>query len=223
MLRFLLHHARDELYNYKYASNTSQGKPSRVHQLFLLELSCGRRLLLTIPPNHQLNKRQCPFIVHLCAKDRHSSPGPPSTTAPPSLQGLVPVLTSRPPAAARPRRSVARSAYDEAAKMFGEDFGARDPTRGEIETNFSDKVWFNWNTEHIIKPPESMKRVMGMSSKDCMPVEDLELLEESEIAKIKTQALGWRVEKEGAHFKLVQDFRASRTAEGCLSFSRFTL
>lgn len=31
------------------------------------------------------------------------------------------------------------------------DFGARDPTAGELGSNFGDKVLGNYNTEHIIK------------------------------------------------------------------------
>lgn len=32
-----------------------------------------------------------------------------------------------------------------------QDFGARDPTAGELGSNFGDKVLGNYNTEHIIK------------------------------------------------------------------------
>lgn len=32
-----------------------------------------------------------------------------------------------------------------------QNFGARDPTAGEIASNFGDKVLGNWDTEHIIK------------------------------------------------------------------------
>ena len=32
-----------------------------------------------------------------------------------------------------------------------QNFGARDPTIGEIETGFSEKAYFNWDTEHIKK------------------------------------------------------------------------
>jgi 4a-hydroxytetrahydrobiopterin dehydratase len=35
--------------------------------------------------------------------------------------------------------------------LFGENFGARDPTAGEVASNFSEKVLGNFNTEHIIK------------------------------------------------------------------------
>jgi hypothetical protein len=32
-----------------------------------------------------------------------------------------------------------------------QDFGARDPTPGEIGSNFGEKIVMNWDTEHIIK------------------------------------------------------------------------
>jgi len=32
-----------------------------------------------------------------------------------------------------------------------QDFGARDPTAGELGSNFGEKVLGNYNTEHIIK------------------------------------------------------------------------
>ncbi len=36
--------------------------------------------------------------------------------------------------------------------LFGENFGARDPTAAEIESNFGEKaVCGNWDTAHIIK------------------------------------------------------------------------
>lgn len=38
-----------------------------------------------------------------------------------------------------------------AALWCPQDFGARDPTAGELGSNFGDKVLGNYNTEHIIK------------------------------------------------------------------------
>lgn len=35
--------------------------------------------------------------------------------------------------------------------LVGEDFGARDPFAGEIESNFGEKVLGNSDTEHIIR------------------------------------------------------------------------
>jgi 4a-hydroxytetrahydrobiopterin dehydratase len=32
-----------------------------------------------------------------------------------------------------------------------QDFGARDPTPGELGSNFGEKIVMNWDTEHIIK------------------------------------------------------------------------
>ena len=32
-----------------------------------------------------------------------------------------------------------------------QDWGARDPTAGELASNFSEKVLGNWDTEHLIR------------------------------------------------------------------------
>lgn len=78
------------------------------------------------------------------------------------------------------------------SNLLGE-MGARDPTAGEIETNFSDKVWFNWNTEHIIKPPDAIKKLVGLSSREILPVSELRALNDSEINLLRQQVAGWRV------------------------------
>lgn len=41
-------------------------------------------------------------------------------------------------------------AVDPTAKLMGEDFGARDPYAAELESNFTDKVLGNADTEHRI-------------------------------------------------------------------------
>jgi hypothetical protein len=38
-----------------------------------------------------------------------------------------------------------------AAAACFQDWGARDPTPGEIGSNFGEKIVMNWDTEHIIK------------------------------------------------------------------------
>lgn len=88
----------------------------------------------------------------------------------------------------------------------------RDPFAAEIESNFGEKVLGNFNTEHIIKPPEKMKGLLGLLSRTC--AEDPEYagpISEPDINRIKLQVPGWRVEKDGeSSFKLVQDFKARR-------------
>lgn len=81
--------------------------------------------------------------------------------------------------------------------LVGEDFGARDPTAGEIESNFTEKVLGNWDTEHIIKPPDAIKEFTGLTSKKCLPSnsEQVQLLDEKEINILRGQCAGWRVTK----------------------------
>jgi len=79
--------------------------------------------------------------------------------------------------------------------LFGEDFGARDPYAGEIESNFGEKVLGNYDTEHIIKPPDAIKEIAGLTSKKCLPSSSdaVQLLEESEINIMRQMCAGWRV------------------------------
>lgn len=81
--------------------------------------------------------------------------------------------------------------------LVGEDFGARDPTAGEIESNFTEKVLGNFDTEHIIKPPDSIKEFAGLTSKKCLPSQsdEVQLLAERDVNILRGQCAGWRVTK----------------------------
>lgn len=105
-------------------------------------------------------------------------------------------FTMQPPK--RCRLTVMNSADIRGAKMekgmFGEDFGARDPTVGEIETGFGEKVLGNYNTEHIIKPPDHIRMFIGLSSKRCQDnVGNLQLVTDEQRELLRAQAPGWRV------------------------------
>lgn len=96
----------------------------------------------------------------------------------------------------QPRRSVrARSGNlgNFEKSMFGEDFGARDPTPGEIGSNFGEKIVMNWDTEHIIKPPDAMGEHIGLTSRTCQDVASLELLDETLRERLRQQVPGWRI------------------------------
>lgn len=78
--------------------------------------------------------------------------------------------------------------------LLGEDFGARDPTAGEIGSNFAEKVLGNYNTEHIIKPPDAIGNIVGLKNKRCVPCEgDVKPLGESDVNKLRLQVPGWKV------------------------------
>ncbi|GLC43551.1 hypothetical protein PLESTM_001485500 [Pleodorina starrii] len=78
--------------------------------------------------------------------------------------------------------------------LFGENFGARDPFAGELATNFGENVLGNYNTEHIIKPPDTIKRVLGLSARRCQDnLSGLALLSEEERELLRNQVPGWRM------------------------------
>lgn len=80
--------------------------------------------------------------------------------------------------------------------LLGEDFGARDPTAGELGSNFGEKVLGNYNTEHIIKPPDKIGEIVGLKNKRCIPCEgDVKPLSESEVNKLVMQVPGWKVRR----------------------------
>ena len=84
--------------------------------------------------------------------------------------------------------------------LMGENFGARDPTAGELASNFSDKVLGNFDTEHIIKPPEAIGEIAGIKNKKCVPCEggNVPKLDDAEINRLRLQCAGWRVTKTAA-------------------------
>lgn len=81
------------------------------------------------------------------------------------------------------------------ALSFLQDFGARDPFASELESNFCEKVLGNFNTEHIIRPPDAMGEITGLKNKKCLPCEGGKVpkLEENEVNRLRSQCPGWRV------------------------------
>lgn len=76
--------------------------------------------------------------------------------------------------------------------FFGEDFGARDPYAAELESNFGEKVLGNWNTDHIIKPPDALGKVIGLAARACADAAP-GLLDDSTRERLRQQVPGWRV------------------------------
>ncbi|CAD7704124.1 unnamed protein product [Ostreobium quekettii] len=97
----------------------------------------------------------------------------------------------------RDRHRLAVAASDPEKQLFGEDFGARDPTAGELESGFASKVLGNANTEHQIKPPEAMSNIMGLKTRKCVPCEQGgEPLPSKEVDLLCNQVPGWKVIKD---------------------------
>eukprot|EP00798_Chlamydomonas_sp_ICE-L_P016974 gene16974-23245_t len=75
--------------------------------------------------------------------------------------------------------------------MFGEDMGARDATAGELESNFSDKVIGNWDTEHLIKAPDAIRQHLGLSANKCSA--NPTKLTDRDTELMRQQVPGWRM------------------------------
>uniref|UniRef100_A0A7S3E200 4a-hydroxytetrahydrobiopterin dehydratase n=1 Tax=Chloropicon laureae TaxID=464258 RepID=A0A7S3E200_9CHLO len=75
--------------------------------------------------------------------------------------------------------------------------GARNPYEGEIATNFTDTSLGNPDTEHIMKPPDAIKDLVGLSKKKCIPCEgkDVKPLTIEEADLLRKQCAGWKVVK----------------------------
>eukprot|EP00873_Tetraselmis_striata_P021831 jgi/Tetstr1/442095/TSEL_030254.t1 len=95
--------------------------------------------------------------------------------------------------------------------LFGENVGAREVTRGEVETDFSNKVWFNWDTEHIVKPPDAIASIVGLRSRACVPSDQAVLLSDHDAERLRNQVPGWRlIEKT----KIETDFKVKSEEAG---------
>lgn len=156
-----------------------------------------------------------------------------STTQPSSLWTskflvLQPALAARAPVVrtSRSRGALLVTASGPAnieKAMLGDDFGARDPFAGEIESNFGDKVLGNYDTEHIIKPPEKISEIIGLKSKRCIPCEggNVQKLEEKEVERLKKQVPGWKLATDKSGAQVIRcEWKVRNFAAGLQLFQR---
>ncbi|MEW5312531.1 MAG: hypothetical protein WDW38_004160 [Sanguina aurantia] len=102
------------------------------------------------------------------------------------------------------RRTVCNSAEPAFGRKGEGDFGARDPTAGEIGSNFSEKTLGNYDTNHIVKPPDSIGQFIGLTSKRCAESGVPILLMPAEQELLRQQAQGWRVLQNKAGHSCIQ-------------------
>lgn len=74
------------------------------------------------------------------------------------------------------------------------DFGAREATAGELESNFSDKVLGNWDTAHIIRGPAGLSKLVGLNTRPCTAERAALRLASSDCVKLRNQVPGWRLQ-----------------------------
>lgn len=75
------------------------------------------------------------------------------------------------------------------------EFGARDPTAGEIGSGFGNKPLGNYDTSHVIRVPEGMNKHLGLASKKCVPCEAGKgaVLSDAQINSYRNQTPGWQI------------------------------
>ena len=101
--------------------------------------------------------------------------------------------------------------------------GARNPYDAELATNFTDTSLGNPDTEHMIKPPEAIKDLVGLSKKKCIPCEgkDVKALEESEAELLRKQVAGWQIYKdEKSQLRLKCDWKFKNFVKSLEFFQR---
>ncbi|CAA3022945.1 pterin-4-alpha-carbinolamine dehydratase [Olea europaea subsp. europaea] len=93
------------------------------------------------------------------------------------------------------------------------DFGARDPFPAEIESNFTEKVLGNVDTEHKILIPTAA--ALSLSQQQCTPISHLQQpIPEDEAKKMLFKVVGWRLVHEEGGIKLqglwkLRDFKCA--------------
>eukprot|EP00879_Flechtneria_rotunda_P003914 GHRR01004154.1.p1 GENE.GHRR01004154.1~~GHRR01004154.1.p1 ORF type:complete len:223 (+),score=70.99 GHRR01004154.1:469-1137(+) len=113
----------------------------------------------------------------------------------------------------RPNVRVNSTAPQFEQTFFGKDFGARDPTPGEIGSNFGEKVVMNWDTEHIIKPPDAMGAHIGLGARTCQDPATLELLDTALRERLRQQVPGWRVQQNSAGIQCIRQEWTAKHAD----------
>merc|ERR1711970_884732 len=100
--------------------------------------------------------------------------------------------------------------------------GARDAYAGEVETNFTEKSLGNPDTEHIKKPPEAIKEIVGLSKKRCIPCEgkDVKALTESEADLLRKQTAGWQLESTESGLRIKCDWKFKNFVKSLEFFQR---
>ncbi|DBB10131.1 hypothetical protein WJX82_009705 [Trebouxia sp. C0006] len=103
------------------------------------------------------------------------------------------------------------------------EFGARDPTAGEVGSGFGKKPLGNADTAHVIMVPEGMKKHVGLASKKCVPCEagKVEALSDAEINSYRNQTPGWQITTSAdGHRCLRQQWKVKNFKAGLECFER---
>ena len=161
----------------------------------------------------------------------------PSSSPPPP--GARPRVASSRPAASVPARfprggeliaralgnegpgGTSRSAEDLAG--LGGDFGARDPTAGELESNFNAKSIGEADTEHFNKVPEGMEEFTSLHTRSCVALTSEDVpCEESQALVYQKQVIDWKIRVVDGREVLRREYRTEDAAKAQEVVNRFT-
>ncbi|BDA44983.1 probable pterin-4-alpha-carbinolamine dehydratase at C-terminar half [Coccomyxa sp. Obi] len=110
-----------------------------------------------------------------------------------------------------------------ARSLVGEDFGARDPTAGEIASNFTDKVLGNADTSHIIRGPPGLEKLVGLANRKCKACEggNVQAMDEPAANTLRNQVPGWQLIKDAnGALSLRQEWKVRNFQAGLELFKR---
>ena len=132
---------------------------------------------------------------------------------------------ARPRAAPTPRRDAARAPRRASRARAGDvnkrqedlgglggDIGARDPTAGELESNFGTSTLGHADTDHILQVPTAMAEMIMLKNKKCAPGAQAEKLDFQGQEVLRKQVWDWKIRPGRGNFECLR--REFPTAEG---------
>jgi 4a-hydroxytetrahydrobiopterin dehydratase len=106
---------------------------------------------------------------------------------------------------------------------LGGDFGARDPTAGELESNFNAKCLGEADTEHFNKIPEGMEEFTALHTRSCVALSSEDSpCEERQALVYQKQVMDWKIRVVDGHEVLRREYRTEDTNKAEEVITRFT-
>ena len=113
-------------------------------------------------------------------------------------------------------------AHEDLAGLGG-DFGARDPTAGELESNFNAKSIGEADTEHFNKVPEGMEEFTSLHTRSCVALTSEDVpCEESQALVYQKQVIDWKIRVVDGREVLRREYRTEDAAKAQEVVNRFT-
>jgi 4a-hydroxytetrahydrobiopterin dehydratase len=106
---------------------------------------------------------------------------------------------------------------------LGGDFGARDATAGEIESNFNAKSIGEADTEHIVKIPDGIGEFTSLHLRSCVALSAGDAPCETRQALVfQKQVMDWKIREVDGAEVLRREFRTEDSTKAQEVINRFT-